>query len=244
MQKIIISGASSGFGLELTKELSKKYYIICFSRRYNLLKKNFSRNKNVEYYRADLSNLESTNSFLIKLKKKHSDIFIVINNAGQMVKCPVHKPNIKMIKNIYNLNVFSPHLIMKHFIPKMQKKKFGRIVNITSGAPLNNYANYSLYSSTKAALNSLTLTAYKENINNNIYINLLSPGSIKTEMTSHFKAKFLPIDQAIRDVKKLISIKNKINGKFVWRGKIIPLIPNLNGVDWAKGSSTGKFKKI
>ena len=61
---------------------------------------------------------------------------------------------------------------------------------------------------------------------------------------SHFKAKFLPIDQAIRDVKKLISIKNKINGKFVWRGKIIPLIPNLNGVDWAKGSSTGKFKKI
>ena len=70
MQKIIISGASSGFGLELTKELSKKYYIICFSRRYNLLKKNFSRNKNVEYYRADLSNLESTNSFLIKLKKK------------------------------------------------------------------------------------------------------------------------------------------------------------------------------
>ena len=81
-------------------------------------------------------------------------------------------------------------------------------------------------------------------MNNNININLLSPGSIKTKMTSHFKAKFLPIDQAIRDVKKLISIKNKINGKFVWRGKIIPLTPKLNGVNWAKGTATGNFKKV
>ena len=61
MQKIVISGASSGLGLELARKLSKKYYIICFARNLNKLKKKFSSNKNVEFYFA--KNILFVNSF-------------------------------------------------------------------------------------------------------------------------------------------------------------------------------------
>ena len=54
MQKIVISGASSGLGLELAKRLSKKYYIICFARNLNKLKKKFSNNKNVGFLGKNL----------------------------------------------------------------------------------------------------------------------------------------------------------------------------------------------
>ena len=52
------------------------------------------------------------------------------------------------------------------------------------------------------------------------------------------------MDQAINDITKLLSTKNKINGKFVWRGRIVPLFPNLKGINWLKGKATNNYKKI
>ena len=52
------------------------------------------------------------------------------------------------------------------------------------------------------------------------------------------------MSQSVKDIKKLISRKNKINGKFIWRGKIIPLFPELKGINWLKGKATKKYQKI
>ena len=58
------------------------------------------------------------------------------------------------------------------------------------------------------------------------------------------KAKFFTMSASVKDIKKLISKKNKINGKFIWRGKIIPLFPELKGINWLKGKATKKYQKI
>ena len=63
-------------------------------------------------------------------------------------------------------------------------------------------------------------------------------------MTSGMKVKFFSMDQAIKDITKLVSKENKINGKFIWRGKIIPIFPNLKGINWLKGKATKNYKKI
>ena len=244
MQKIIISGTSSGLGLELTKKLSKDNYIICFSRKINILRKKFSRNKNVEIYKVDLSNLINLEKFLKVITKKHPDISCLINNAAQMYKVNITKININTAHQNYKVNVLSPILIMKYILNIMKKNDYGRVVNITSGAPLNNFQGFSIYSSTKSSLNSISVTASKEFEKKNITINLLSPGPIKTKMTSGMKAKFFTMSQSIKDIKKLISNKNNINGKFVWRGRIIPLFPNLKGINWLKGKASKKYKKI
>ena len=84
----------------------------------------------------------------------------------------------------------------------------------------------------------------KEIEEKNVTINLVSPGPIKTNMTSGMKAKFFTMDQAISDISKLISKKNKINGKFIWRGRILPLRPDLRGINWLKGKASKEYKKI
>jgi len=126
----------------------------------------------------------------------------------------------------------------------MKKNNFGRVVNITSGAPLNCFKGFSLYSSTKASLNSITITASKEIEEKNVTINLVSPGPIKTNMTSGMKAKFFTMDQAVSDISKLLSITNKMNGKFIWRGRILPLFPSLKGIKWLEGKASKEYKKI
>lgn len=244
MQKIVISGASSGLGLELTRRLSKKYYIICFARNLNKLKKKFSSNKNVEFYKLDLNNFKNLEKFLKKIISKHKKISAIVNNAGQMYINDISNIEVKKMINVYNVNVLSPMIIMKYMIKHMIKNNYGRIVNITSGAPLNCFKEYSIYSSTKASLNAATITASKELNNKNITINLVSPGPIKTNMTSGMKVKFFSMNQAINDIAKLLSTKNKINGKFVWRGRIVPLFPNLKGINWLKGKATKKYQKI
>ena len=103
MQKIIISGTSSGLGSELTKKLSKDYYIICFSRKINILKKKFSRNKNVEFYKVDLTNLNNLEKFLMKITKKHPDIAGLINNAALMYKGNIIEMNIDKVYQNYKI---------------------------------------------------------------------------------------------------------------------------------------------
>ncbi len=185
MQKVIISGASSGLGFNLAKKLSKDHYIICFARKHNILKKYFSNNKNVETYKVDLSNFKNLEKFLKKITKKHPDIAILINNAAQMYIKEIDKINTNKLIEIYNVNALSPIIMMKYFLNIMKKNNFGRIVNITSGAPLNCFGGFSLYTSTKGSLNLATITASREIGKKNITINLVSPGTIKTNMMSH-----------------------------------------------------------
>ena len=58
------------------------------------------------------------------------------------------------------------------------------------------------------------------------------------------KVKFFSMDQSISDISKLLSQKNKINGKFIWRGRILPLFPDLKGIKWLEGKASKAYKKI
>lgn len=235
MKKILITGCSSGFGYALLKDLSLDYYVICISRR----KPNFNK-KNIEFYKCDLSNTKSLVKCLKKIKSKHKYLPYIINNAGIFDICSLEELSFSKIQKFFKVNSFSPVLITKKFIPEMKKNNFGRIVNVTSGAPLNCSPKGSLYSSSKAALNVFTIIAAKENAKYNIKINLFSPGQIKTEMAP--QAKNEP-KKSVKYLKILLKKnQNLFTGKFLWTKYIIPTSPNLSKINWSKGTAPKKFE--
>ncbi len=235
MEKILITGCSSGFGKALLKDLSKKYFIICVSRRRPLIKK-----KNVEFYKCDLSSSFSLNKCIIKIKKKHKYIPYIINNAGIFKISNLENIKLSNIFKFFMINSFAPTIITKKFISEMKKNNFGRIINVTSGAPLNCAPGGFLYSGSKSALNVLTLTTSNECKEFNIKANLFSPGQIKTEMMP--KAKGDP-NKAVKFLKILLNRKKKLfSGKFIWRNYNLPLNARLKDINWAKGTAPMKFK--
>jgi short-subunit dehydrogenase len=235
VEKILITGCSSGFGKALLKNLSKEYFIICISRRIPTIKK-----KIIEFYKFDISISFSLIKCLNKIKKKHKYRPYIINNAGIFKICNLEDIKLINIIKFFKINSFAPTIITKKLISEMKKNNFGRIINITSGAPLNCAPGGFLYSGSKSALNVLTLTTSNECKGFNIKANLFSPGQIKTEMMP--KAKGDP-NKAVKFIKILLSKRKTLfSGKFIWRNYNLPLNVNLKNINWANGTAPMKYK--
>ncbi len=217
------------------KDLSKKYFVICISRRTPFIKK-----KNIEFYKCDLSSSSSLTQCINRIKKKHKFIPYIINNAGVFKISNLENIKLPDIIKFFKINSFAPAIIIKKFIGEMKKNNFGRIINVTSGAPLNCSPGGFLYSGSKSALNVLTLTTSNECAKYNIKANLFSPGQIKTEMMP--EATGNP-NKSVKYIKILLSKKkNLFSGKFIWKNYNLPLNVNLKQINWSKGTAPEKFK--
>jgi NAD(P)-dependent dehydrogenase (short-subunit alcohol dehydrogenase family) len=132
-------------------------------------------------------------------------------------------------------------MIMRRLLPAMKERGFGRIINMTSGAPLNCFPGYSAYSASKGALNAFTVTAARECSDLNIKINLMSPGPVKTKMAPNG-----PLDPSVchPTVEYLLSVgENGPTGRFFWLGYEIPLFPSLDGIEWLEGRADERYHK-
>lgn len=236
MDKIFITGCSSGVGKALAKNLAAEHHVIVAARRVEKMKKEFKGLENISIYKIDLEDIECTIQVIDRVVKDFGYIPYLINNAGLNINEKVENLTEAELMKSFNVNAISPLIIMKKFLPGMKEKNFGRIINVTSGAPLNNMAGYAAYSASKAALNSITITAAREYGDSNIKINLMSPGPVKTEMAPH-SVKDPSI--CLPTVKYLLNLtEDGPTGKFFWLGHEVPLFAELKGVDWLNERQT------
>jgi short-subunit dehydrogenase len=241
---IMITGISSGVGESLTKFfLSQNFKVIGMARRIEMVKKKFSNHPNLFFYKTDLSKVNDLKMNLQKIKRKFDYIPYIINNAAIFHKCELDNISINDIQDSLQVNFFSIFLIMKKFIPLMEKNKFGRVINITSGAPFNCFPDFLGYSTSKSALNTLTITFANKLKSSGVKINLMSPGPVKSEMSPDSKIKPDICHQLVCYL--LNNKKNCPTGKFFWIDRELPLFPDHNGINWLKGKAdNAKFPRI
>ncbi len=242
MDKIFITGCSSGVGNMLANNLSDDYHVIAAARRVEKMEKEFKKLNNISIYKIDLDDIDLTKKVIDGVVEEHGYIPYLINNAGVNINEKVEKLTESELMKAFNVNTISPLIIMKKLLPGMKQNNFGRIINITSGAPLNNMAGYAAYSASKAALNSITITASREVKEYNIKINLMSPGPVKTEMAPRSEkdpSVCLPTVRYLLDLEE-----DGPTGKFFWLGHEVPLFPDLEGVDWLEGKPSENMRKV
>lgn len=179
MKKVLITGASSGIGLELSKLFGKQgYNLVLVARRKEKLlelkeKLEESYNVQVQVEALDLSDLSN----IEKLSDKYSHINILINNAGfgkysAFLDYP-EKTDFDMIK----LNLTVPTLMIKKFAKSMKKESI--IMNIASTAGHQPVPYMACYSACKSFLIDFSIAVSKEI--KDIHILCYSPGETKTE---------------------------------------------------------------
>ena len=228
---IIITGSSSGLGYALAKKLSKKYNIIGCGRR--KLKTSFQK-----YYHLDLNNPKEVEDWSNELIKKKLNLFALINNASAIpVQHPALLYDLDLLKSVANINMISQILIMKNFSKFFvkNKKKNGRIINISSMASPLNENGTSLYASSKQFIEKFVSIFSKELSKAHITCNTIgftyfnSP-SFKELNQKVLKKSFektniqrpLKIDEVIHAVNFLLDKKsNVISGQKIFLGMSI-----------------------
>jgi len=193
-KKVLITGATGGIG----NCLVKKFYELgaevvatgTKEEKLNDIKDKFS-NVHVEKFKLDEhSKIEE---FIEKIHTKLDGIDVLVNNAG----ITLDNLSIRLTENdwkkVLDINLTSTFLMCKSVIKKMLKKKYGKIINITSIVGHTGNQGQANYSASKAGIVAFSKSLAMEYAKKNININCVSPGFIKTEMTDAINEDFKKI---------------------------------------------------
>ena len=235
---ILITGVSSGLGNSILKDFSKlDYNLAVCSRKIDFLKKNYQNKKNIFFLKVDVRKEKEVKNFVKKTLNKFGRIDVLINNAGYAFNSKFEDIKTNLLDQLFKTNLYAPFYFIRECLPIMKKQNYGRIINISSGGSINCAKNYSAYSASKAALNTLAKSLKNEIENLDIKINTLSPGPIKTKM---FPKNKLSPNLCLPTIKYLINLKKDgPSGDFFWFKKKINIIPNLK-INWGKPKQKSK----
>jgi NAD(P)-dependent dehydrogenase (short-subunit alcohol dehydrogenase family) len=239
---VLITGASSGVGCSLVEHLKESYTVIAVARRLKRMHRQFGDFCNVHCYRLDVSDPDHIRETLTTIREVHGPCLHLVNNAGIMHERAIRDLDANAFLYSLRVNAAGPLGLMQELLGDMVAHNYGRIINLTSGAPLNCFPGYAAYSASKAALNALTVTAAREHAKQNIRINLMSPGPVRTEM-----APDAPMEPSVchPTVDYLLGLDaDGPTGRFFWLGYELPWAPELDGVQWLEGTASEHFKSV
>ena len=188
MKNAVVSGSSSGLGLELSKILLEKGYRVFGISRRNKNNELFIY-PNYSHISCDLSKISHSNQIL-KFVDKKLDIFI--NNAGIYIKKEFIDTKLAEISKLVDLNIKGTFHLTNILLPLMNNPS--SIVFINSVAGINHISDESIYCATKHALASFANILGKELFNQGIKVSSFYPGGINTSIQEHNPKKELLLD--------------------------------------------------
>jgi 3-oxoacyl-[acyl-carrier protein] reductase len=185
MKKALITGATGGIGLEICKFLGNDHEIYILGRNEEKLKSLSEKFSFIQdYFVCDISRNKSLTDFFEKISMKNLQIDVLVNNAGVTDDSLFLRMDLEKWNKVINTNLNSNFMISNFFSKQMVKKKWGRIVNISSVVGHTGNAGQSNYTASKAGIIGMTKSIAIELAKRNITVNSVSPGFIDTEMTA------------------------------------------------------------
>lgn len=138
-------------------------------------------------YRCDVSSFDESADAVKQICEDFGGIDILVNNAGITRDKLVLQMNEEDFDSVLSTNLKGVFNMIKHCYRNFMKKKYGKIINISSVSGIMGNAGQANYSSAKAGIVGLTKTVAKELAGRNICCNAIAPGFIETDMTEDFR---------------------------------------------------------
>ena len=187
---VIVTGASGGIGLATAKVLADKgAKVVLAARSADKLKKLEEEIPGSFAVPTDMTKPEDIKALVKKAQEKFGRIDILINNAGQGMRASVETIDLKDYHDIMELNVFAVVRAMQAVIPVMREQGGGMILNISSMVSKMYFPELAAYSSTKYALNAISLTARQELEKDKIVVSVFHPRMTATEFGQNAKGQ-------------------------------------------------------
>ncbi len=176
----LVTGGGSGIGRDIAYRLaSDGAKVIIIGRSEQTLLESASRHENISYFVADVGESSDISRVLANIKTQYGKLDILVNNAGIAPVTPLANVDMDEFDRVFRVNVRGVVDLTKQSLAMLTETK-GSVINISSVVANHPLANMSLYSSSKAALNSLTRVWGKELAKDGIRVNSVGVGPIET----------------------------------------------------------------
>ena len=183
---ILITGANRGIGHNILKKIATCGYTVIGTSRSkdgaDMITEAL-KDSNGKGIVMDVTNQESINTSVSKIKEDYGIIYGLVNNAGITNDNLLMRMSDEQWNTVIETNLTSLYRVTKSVIKDMMKERTGRIVNIGSIVGMMGNAGQSNYSATKSGLLGFTKSLAREVSSRNINVNAISPGFIDTDMT-------------------------------------------------------------
>ena len=183
----LVTGANRGIGYRIAKFMAEKSCnLILHSRSLNHTAAVLAevRAMGVEAYdvEAELSDLMQVQKMMDEIDARGKPVDILFNNAAVQIayRSDYWKTPAEDYSTSFVINTIAPMMLCYHYIPKMIKRSWGRVINTTSG--IRNEPEQAGYSASKAALDKVTADLAGKLDGSNVCINLTDPGWCRTDL--------------------------------------------------------------
>lgn len=173
---LILTGATSGLGLDLCNSLLDKGYVVYALGRHI---QDLPKHEGCIPINCDLNKIDSIENACSKLKElTHIEALLLFAGVGHFAY--LEQLSFSQIDEMIDVN-FKGHLrILKHLVPKFKRQKRGLIAFMGSEAGLEGQKQGSIYCATKFAIRGLSQAIRKECSSSNVKVSLINPGMVRT----------------------------------------------------------------
>lgn len=171
MKTVLITGCSSGFGLETAKYFLERGWKVVATMRV-VREDVLPSSENLRTIALDVTNAESISSAI----EAAGPIDVLVNNAGIGLLNAVEGTPIEMIREIFETNTFGVMAMTRAVLPQFRTRRSGVVVNVTSSVTLKSLPLVSVYTASKAAINAFTESMALELEQFNIRARVVLPG--------------------------------------------------------------------
>lgn len=179
----LITGVSSGFGYELTKQLLEKGEIVVGTVRNDKNVQTFMKQYPNTFFRQflDVTDVSAVEEVVKKIDEKLGRIDVVISNAGYGLFGAAEELTNSEIDQIIATNLTGSIQLIRSVLPIMRRQKYGRIIQVSSYGGQVAFAGNSMYHATKWGIEGFVESVAQEVAPFNIGMTIIEPGGARTQ---------------------------------------------------------------
>ncbi|MBE2183102.1 MAG: 3-oxoacyl-[acyl-carrier-protein] reductase [Anaerolineae bacterium] len=187
----VVTGASRGIGRGIALELASRGAAVVVNYQKNadaantLVSEIEGAGGKALAVQADVSTEEGANALIKTAVDTYGKIDILVNNAGTTRDNVIMLMGVEDFDAVINTNLRSTWLCSKAAVRAMMRKRYGRIINITSISGIVGNGGQTNYSASKAGIIGLTKALAREVSSRNVTVNAVAPGFVLTDLTAN-----------------------------------------------------------
>lgn len=209
--KILITGATSGIGFELVKQLCADGHTVYATGRNSDKLEELQQTLGCKIGIYDLNDSSQVVSMFHHAVEALDGLDVLINNAGMNSrKCPIEAFTVEELDHQYAINLRAPMILSREAIKVMQPQQSGHIINVTSTVAKRSNETMSVYTAMKQGLVGFTGVLMKEAQPHGIKVTNLIPGGTDTNFRLADKPEYMAAESVAQTIRTILNLPKDV----------------------------------